>query len=209
MSFSIHVLSFFLLHFYHIKQAPIVKFVPQVDIVQTLYSDCQLRGVVKYDAFKECLAGFEKFHPSKPIITIVDFALPSNLERFFVIDIEKKKLLFSSLVAHGKKSGDNMARSFSNKMESHQSSLGFYSVGNQINSPKHGSALLLFGLQKGINDNARRREIIIHGADYVSNAFIQQHGRCGRSYGCPALPNALIPKVVPTLANGSLLYIHV
>ena len=95
---------------------PISKIITKIDDTQQLYTDCQLQGIVNYDAFKQSVVGYQEFHPTKPIITIVDFALPSDVNRFFVIDISNKKLLFSSLVAHGKKSGDNIAHLFSNKM---------------------------------------------------------------------------------------------
>ena len=178
------------------------------DSLSILYKECSLDGLVDFSIFQKSVAGIQHYQPTKRIVTIVDFSLPSDRKRFFVIDLDQKKLLLSTWVAHGKKSGLRMAEHFSNVLESHQSSSGFYRVGKPIQSPKHGSALLLFGLEKGINDNAERREIILHGAAYVSEDFVKKNGRCGRSFGCPALPLELMPKIVPMLSNGSLLYIH-
>ena len=120
----------------------IVEIPTNIDSAETLFDECGLEGIVNCAAFKKSLEGYEKYKPSKSIITIIDFQLPSSVERFIVIDLDKKKLLHSSLVAHGKNSGDLFAESFSNIMSSHQNSIGFYMVGQEIVSPKHGKSLL-------------------------------------------------------------------
>lgn len=183
---------------------PIVK----TDSITCLYSDCKLDGVLPLNTFRKLIAGVQLYPSKKQVVSIADFSLPSDQKRFFVIDLKERKLLFSTWVAHGKNTGMREATRFSNKMKSYQSSPGFYRVGPKLISPKHGLALQLNGLQKGINDNAQKREIIIHGASYVSEDFIRQYGRCGRSFGCPALPIEMMPKIAPLLSNGSLLYIH-
>jgi hypothetical protein len=187
--------------------SPILPPVPS-DEPDCLYQECGLEGIVNPTAFQKSLAGFQRYRGRKSILSIVDFSIPSDQKRFFVIDLEKKKLLLSTWVAHGKNTGMLVAEHFSNKPHSNQSSPGFYRVGSRITSPKHGPALLLFGLEKGINDKALEREIILHGAPYVGEGFIRQFGRCGRSHGCPAIPNELMPTVAPLLADGSLLFIY-
>ena len=117
-------------------------------------------------------------------------------------------MIINSLVAHGKNSGGLIPTSFSNQPESLKSSLGFYNIGKIIQSPKHGEAILLNGLERGVNENARAREIIIHGAHYVCNSFIEKYGRLGRSFGCPALPIDVMIKITPIIANGGLLNIY-
>jgi hypothetical protein len=113
------------------------------------------------------------------VITIIDFTKPSTLERLFVIDLVEVKVIYKSLVAHGENSGENYATNFSNNSDSHQSSLGYYLTGKPYIG-RHGYSLLLDGLEKGINDNARNRAVVIHGAAYVSKKYIKSNGRLGR-----------------------------
>lgn len=159
------------------------------------------------------LAGYEilieKQSINRPeVITIIDFSLPSNKERLWVFDLINAKVLFHCLVSHGRNSGELMAENFSNIPGSCASSPGFYTTGETYIG-KHGLSLTLDGLEKGINDNARARAIVMHGADYVSADFIRKYGRLGRSQGCPAVPEELSKKIIQTIKGGSCLFINV
>lgn len=177
--------------------------------INQLWLDCRLNKVLPFDVFNIAIAGYSKINAikKKNLITIIDFSKPSTEKRFFVIDIVKKRILFQSFVAHGKNSGENSATMFSNKSESLKSSLGFYLTAETYTG-KHGYSLKLDGLEKGINDNARAREIVIHGAEYVSQEFIKKYGRLGRSWGCPALPVETSKEIIDMISNGSCLFIY-
>lgn len=140
-------------------------------------------------------------------LTIIDFSLPSSKERLWILDLEEGKLLHRSLVAHGRNSGDLMAKSFSNVNSSFKSSLGFY-VTAETYEGKHGYSLRLDGLETGFNDMARQRAIVIHGADYANRNFVRNTGRLGRSLGCPALPMGLHKSIINTIKEGSCLFIY-
>ena len=129
------------------------------------------------------------------IISIVDFSQSSNQKRLFVLDIKNYKVLFNTLVAHGRNSGREVATSFSNQNESYKSSPGFY-ITKETYEGKNGYSLKLEGIERGINDNAFERGIVIHGADYVCDAYINSQGYIGRSQGCPALPERLHKSII-------------
>jgi len=173
-----------------------------------LWVDCKLDGVLSFGIFNTAILGLNKLEgvKNRKIISIIDYSKPSTEKRFYVIDLEKKQLLYRSLVAHGMGSGDNMAEIFSNESDSHKSTLGFY-ITAETYTGKNGYSLKLDGLEKGINDNARNRDIVIHGAKYVSQDFIDRHGRIGRSWGCPALPVDVSESIIDKISGGSCLFI--
>jgi hypothetical protein len=142
------------------------------------------------------------------MLAVADMSQPSTAQRLYVVDMETNTVVLRTWIAHGQNSGDLTATKFSNRNDSHETSLGLYRVGAKITSPKHGPALLLHGLDKGINDQALAREVIIHGAAYVSELFIALHGRLGRSWGCPAVPPADMARIIELLADGGLLYVY-
>lgn len=141
------------------------------------------------------------------VISIVDFTKPSYEKRLFVIDMDRCQVLFNTYVAHGQGSGKEFANSFSNKPESLQSSLGFYLTSDTYNG-KNGYSLHLNGIEKGINDKADERAIVMHGAPYVSETYIRSNGCIGRSWGCPAVPEKLNKPIIEKIKNGSCLFIY-
>ena len=160
------------------------------------------------EVFTMAIQGWSKMKDQlkSKVLTVIDFSLPSTAKRMWIINPESGEILLNSVVSHGRNSGDLMAKSFSNQAESYKSSLGFYTTGETY-SGKHGYSLRLDGLEKGFNDQARNRAIVIHGADYAREEFAKSVGRLGRSLGCPALPSELSAKAIDLIKNGSLLFI--
>ncbi|WP_192821002.1 murein L,D-transpeptidase catalytic domain family protein [Rufibacter sp. LB8] len=187
------------------------KVKPFEDFLEDIYDEADLRQAgLDYDVFQRAATGFYNLKGQgkvkKDVLTVIDFSKSSKKKRLWVIDVDKRKVLFHSLVAHGQGSGDDKAVKFSNIVNSHMSSVGFYVTQNTYHG-KHGLSLKLNGLDPNFNSRANERAIVVHGADYVSESFIKQHGRLGRSHGCPALPKELNEKVISLIKNGSLLYI--
>jgi hypothetical protein len=163
--------------------------------------------------FREALIGYYNLQQrgmasaAKPLLTVIDFSRSSRLKRLWVVDLKKQKVLFHTLVAHGKNTGAEFANAFSNKNGSEQSSVGFYLTGNTYMG-KHGLSLKLQGLEPRYNSNAASRAVVVHGAEYVCEEFVRQHGRLGRSQGCPALPTDQASNIIRAIKGGSVIYAH-
>ncbi len=163
-------------------------------------------------AFDYALKGMEKLKntgklANESIVTIVDFSQPSSKKRLYIVDIKNYKVLFNTWVAHGRNSGLQWAKSLSNTLSSLKSSPGFYITG-QTYMGGNGYSLKLNGMEKGINDLAEERAIVMHGADYVSEAFIRNRGYIGRSFGCPAVSVREAAPIINTIKNGTCLFIY-
>jgi len=179
-------------------------------LAHNLYDELNIPEL-DFQVFEYALKGYLKILQNNElknsnVLTIIDMSKSSKKERFFVIDLQAKKLLHKSVVAHGQKSGLEYANSFSNEINSHKTSLGFYKT-DKTYYGKHGLSLRLDGLEFS-NNNARKRAIVIHSADYTSNDFIQNNGRLGRSWGCPSLPKKDYNKIIQKIKDESVLFIY-
>lgn len=162
-------------------------------------------------AFKNGIMGYQKLEEEgkikKELLTIVDFGLNSTEKRMWILDMKSQKVLYNTYVSHGKNTGGNKATKFSNTPNSFQSSLGFY-VTAETYYGKNGLSLFIDGMEEGFNSNARDRYVVVHGADYATQDFINRAGRLGRSYGCPAVPTKVSKEIINKIKGQSVLFIY-
>ena len=178
------------------------------DEIAKKYKNCSLEEIISYDIFKMAMIGYKNIEPkNKDILTIIDFSEPSTEKRFYLIDLKNEELLINTWVAHGKNSGENEALNFSNIKDTKMSSPGFF-VTAETYQGSNGYSLRIDGIEKHINNKARKRYIVIHGADYVSEEFIMENDRLGRSWGCPAVPMELSTQIIDHIKEGSCIFVY-
>jgi hypothetical protein len=162
--------------------------------------------------FEFALNGFYKMKEAgkltnEAVLSIADFSKPSNKKRLYIIDLKANRLLFNTYVAHGVNSGTDYAHAFSNAPSSNKSSLGFYITADTYIG-KNGYSMHLLGQEKGFNDNAFDRDIVMHAANYVNEAITKGMGHIGRSWGCPAVPPRLNKPIIDKIKNGTCFFIY-
>lgn len=184
-----------------------------VSFTEALHSQLELaKAGLGMEPLELALKGFERLSESgaigrDSILAIADFGKSSGEKRLFVIDLKKRKLVYKTYVAHGRNSGGEYANRFSNKPSSNMSSLGFFvTKGTYMGS--NGYSLVLDGCEKGINDKARDRAIVMHAADYANEEVVKGRGYLGRSFGCPALPEKMNRKIIDRIKGGNVLFIY-
>ena len=176
--------------------------------VKSVYDSLNIKGKIDYSIFQKAYLGYVQIPNKNPgVLVIIDYSKPSNEERFYVLDLNKKKLVYSTRVAHSKNSGLEIPLEFSDDPNSYQSSLGFFLTLGEYNGA-YGYSLRLKGLEENINANAESRAIVIHGGDIVDDEYIKKYGFAGRSLGCPVLPAALTKEIVNYIKHGRVLFIY-
>ena len=176
--------------------------------VKSVYDSLNIKGKIDYSIFQKAYLGYVQIPNKNPgVLVIIDYTKPSNEERFYVLDLNKKKLVYSTRVAHSKNSGLEIPLEFSDDPNSYQSSLGFFLTLGEYNGA-YGYSLRLKGLEENINANAESRAIVIHGGDIVDDEYIKKFGFAGRSLGCPVLPAALTKEIVNYIKHGRVLFIY-
>ncbi len=175
------------------------------DVLHKIHAQAPTLSVqAGYTAVKAYLCAHKNYgYDPKRLLTIIDYSMPSTAKRMWIIDIANEKVLYNLLVAHGRNSGANYATKFSDIPQSKQSSIGVFVTENTYYG-HDGYAMRLKGLDKGFNDAAYNRDVVIHGAKYVSEDFIKKYGRLGRSWGCPALSETYIKPVINLIKEGTL-----
>lgn len=174
--------------------------------VRKTYKDAKLDGVIDFKLFNDAYLAYKNTkNRKKPVLTIIDYSKPSTEKRFYVVDLNKKKLIFNTYVSHGVNSGKKTATKFSNIVNSRKTSLGTFLTDTTYYG-SNGYSLRLDGLSSGVNDKARERYIVVHGAKYANPSFIEKNGYLGRSWGCPALPEKLSRVIIDTIKGGSVIY---
>ena len=169
----------------------------------------QAAPTIRPEALRAALSAWEALDSrgelSRPLLTVIDYGLPSTIERMWVFDLAARRLLFHELVAHGRNSGEDLAQSFSNEEGSLKTSLGSFVTGTTYNG-RNGYSLRLRGMEPGLNDRAEARAIVVHGASYVGQQATHDLGRLGRSYGCPAVRPAIARTLIDEVKDRTLLY---
>ena len=178
----------------------------------SLYDALALSGDINIKTLVYALKGFKYLQANgrladSNILAIADMSQSSRNKRLYIIDVKNKKLLYNTYVAHGRNSGSEYATSFSNDIDSHKSSLGFYVTSNTYTG-SHGLSLRIEGVEKGFNDRALERAIVVHGANYMGDHFLRNSPFSGRSWGCPAVPASETATVINMIKNGSCLFIY-
>jgi hypothetical protein len=178
-----------------------------------MYNEMQLKDSgLNEKALEYALLGYRRLlrrhalHKTD-VLSVCDFSQPSSAKRMYVLDLQNRRLLYRTYVAHGMRSGRVYANSFSNIPDSHKSSLGFYITRNTYMG-SNGLSLRIDGVEKGFNDKARARSIVIHGANYVSERILHKYGRMGTTFGCPAVPEDMASQIIPVLKNGTCFFIY-